>query len=822
MKKNYLKSLKVFLTLLLLCGVSNAWGANYTKLFTIKSADVVSNSDYQKYTRGFDEVNNIPSFIITFGGNNKSVGTNSGKRSNCNLSTYSKYAVSPVTTSDVASAFVSTSSISDVAKISYTFNGGSNQTNTNVYLIYSSDGNTFSQLSLTSGTQGATISSGTAYEFSKCSGYFGLLFKATNTSGAWRIDDVNITFYKKSTTSTEAYTITFNAGSNGTCSTTELTEASAGAGVTLPGCTANTGYVFKGWSTTENGTTPDAGKVGETYKPSSNCTLYAVYTKTYVLTITQPEAGGTLTVKNGDTQLETGATVEVGTNLTCEVTDIPEGKRFSRFYAKWGEGDKENKYKGTNPTTFDNLTKENLPENISALQIYVSYQDLKKYTINYMVNGVNTDAQENVYEGTALVFPTVNDFGGKVFVGWSETEITEATDVKPTLVETTDLTATANATYYAVFATKRVGEEKSEELTNDAIKSWGKLAYNTEKTYEGTDLNYSIFGFTDADDRQWIQLKKDKGVYVKITAPSNIKKVDVKITSASNSSGGINDISKHTAFSGMVGLVTTDCSFSTSSENVGSTEEVEDYIATISVSGEAKELYLKVSTGARVWSITTHYGTPDSYSGYCTIVASRTQDVEIASSGYSSFSSTYAVTIPEGVTAYYATGVEGNKVSMIEVEGGVIPANEGVIIKGVASQEYTFIETVSDKTFNDNKLVAVSERIEGLAPEVTVDDVTYKNYVFSGGQFHPFTSGATISVGAGKAYLQIVKPSDENAKFEMSFGDVTGINTIDNGQLTIDNSKAYNLNGVRVNPSTGSGQAYKGIVIMNGKKYISK
>lgn len=160
------------------------------KTFEITSDDVVSNSGYAKYESTIDERN----WIITFGGNNKSVGTNSGNRSKCNLSSYTKYAVSPVTTSDVASAFASTTKLTGVKKISYTFNGGSNQTNTNVYVIYSSDGNTFSQITLTSGTQGATISSGTAYEFNACDGYFALLFKATNSSGNWRIDYVNIEF----------------------------------------------------------------------------------------------------------------------------------------------------------------------------------------------------------------------------------------------------------------------------------------------------------------------------------------------------------------------------------------------------------------------------------------------------------------------------------------------------------------------------------------------------------------------------------------------------------------------------------------------------
>lgn len=165
-------------------------GGSTTKTFTIASADVVTNSSYAGYNTTVD----TRDWVITFGGNNKSVGTNSGNRSKCVLTNYSKYAVSPVTTSSIAAAFASKTSISKVSKISYTFNGGSNQTNTNVYLLYSSNNTTFSQVTLTKGTQGASISSGTEFEFAECSGYFAVLFEATNSSGAWRIDDVNLTF----------------------------------------------------------------------------------------------------------------------------------------------------------------------------------------------------------------------------------------------------------------------------------------------------------------------------------------------------------------------------------------------------------------------------------------------------------------------------------------------------------------------------------------------------------------------------------------------------------------------------------------------------
>lgn len=101
----------------------------------------------------------------------------------------------------------------------------------------------------------------------------------TATANA-RFKTIVVTFGTTGGTTPEPtpYTVTFNAGSNGSCSATSLTEESAGAGVTLPSCTANTNYTFEGWSTSSTPTSADAGAADATYKPSSNCTLYAYYT----------------------------------------------------------------------------------------------------------------------------------------------------------------------------------------------------------------------------------------------------------------------------------------------------------------------------------------------------------------------------------------------------------------------------------------------------------------------------------------------------------------------------------------------------------------
>ena len=86
------------------------------------------------------------------------------------------------------------------------------------------------------------------------------------------------------TATSTKYKVTFNAGSNGSCSTSSITEASAGAGVTLPDVTPNSGYRFLGWATTSSATTANAGTAGATYKPTSNITLYAVYKQQCTIT----------------------------------------------------------------------------------------------------------------------------------------------------------------------------------------------------------------------------------------------------------------------------------------------------------------------------------------------------------------------------------------------------------------------------------------------------------------------------------------------------------------------------------------------------------
>ena len=96
-----------------------------------------------------------------------------------------------------------------------------------------------------------------------------------------RITQIVITY---TTAAASKHTVTFDAGS-GTCSTSSLTESTAGAGVTLPTATICDGWEFAGWKetsaiSTETTTAPTLLSEGSNYKPTGNCTLYAVYSRT--------------------------------------------------------------------------------------------------------------------------------------------------------------------------------------------------------------------------------------------------------------------------------------------------------------------------------------------------------------------------------------------------------------------------------------------------------------------------------------------------------------------------------------------------------------
>lgn len=154
-------------------------------------------------------------------------------------------------------------------------------------------------------------------------------------------------------------------------------------------------------------------------------------------------------------------------------------------------------------------------------------------------------------------------------------------------------------------STKVAGNYAS--LTKADIVGLGTLAYNTEKTITKENLTWYFKAYKDNKDRPWVQLKNTTGAYIKVIAPKPIKEIRLTITSASNKSGGIEDITKHTDYSKDIHLKTTDSIGTSDTDDVAKTSVITNHLATLVPTGSNTELYIKVSAGARIWGIEVDY-----------------------------------------------------------------------------------------------------------------------------------------------------------------------------------------------------------------------
>ena len=107
----------------------------------------------------------------------------------------------------------------------------------------------------------------------------------------------------------------------------------------------------------------------------------------------------------------------------------------------------------------------------------ITIKELPKYTYEWSVNG--KVAQTTVItEGEAVVPPADPEpIGGKVFTGWVTTPTVDAATAPE--YATIDATATANTTYFAVFATQTIGTDKWVKKAAEKVKEGGVYALVT-------------------------------------------------------------------------------------------------------------------------------------------------------------------------------------------------------------------------------------------------------------------------------------------------------------------------------------------------------
>lgn len=167
----------------------------------------------------------------------------------------------------------------------------------------------------------------------------------------------------------------------------------------------------------------------------------------------------------------------------------------------------------------------------------------------------------------------------------------------------------------------------------------------------------------------------------------------------------------------------------------------------------------------------------------------------IKANDYTTLCLPFNVKLPESSTvkAYYASQAAGSVLKLEEITGGVIPANQGVILQntGDAEANINLAITTDNGTPFDNKLVGVTAKRAGY----TAGD----NYVLAekNGKVGFYKANFT-TILANKAYLpQTNIQNAQGVMMAFSFGDeVTGIDNVNAATATA--KKYYDLQGRRV------------------------
>ena len=313
-------------------------------------------------------------------------------------------------------------------------------------------------------------------------------------------------FYGFTFTPITHYTVTFNAGTNGTCSTTSLTQEYANASITLPEVTPKTGYKFDGWYTAAEGGT----KVTSPYTPQSepgDITLYAHYISTVSTSVVATFENPTKTTWNeknqngftitgvSNTKTDGSAKLSSGGSITL---NIPEGYTvtgfdFTLLCANTSEGstlsvgdDEISVYDGTHTlhkmnlsssvtgSTTLTITNSGAKElNIESIKVYGS----NAKSISFTTHPLDAEYVKDATSVKALtVAAKVNNVTGDTpsisyHWFWNNTKSTDGgTAINDQESSTSCIpgVSTTGTKYYYCKATATVGEETLEAYSNIA------------------------------------------------------------------------------------------------------------------------------------------------------------------------------------------------------------------------------------------------------------------------------------------------------------------------------------------------------------------
>ena len=179
----------------------------------------------------------------------------------------------------------------------------------------------------------------------------------------------------------------------------------------------------------------------------------------------------------------------------------------------------------------------------------------------------------------------------------------------------------------------------------------------------------------------------------------------------------------------------------------------------------------------------------------------------VGNAGWATLCLNYDAEIPAGVTCYAVSAVDGELATLNEIEGGVIPANTGVIVEAEAGS-YTF--EVAEEAGSD-----VANELIGTIVNTYITKEAYVLGIVDDkvGLYKAEMAGGAWLNNANKAYLPAsAVPNKSAAFYGFEWNGTTGVEKV---EIINEKSEIYDLTGRRVDSITAPG-----IYIVNGVKRV--
>ena len=329
------------------------------------------------------------------------------------------------------------------------------------------------------------------------------------------------------------------------------------------------------------------------------------------------------------------------------------------------------------------------------------------------------------------------------------------------------------------------------------IESIGVKSYSSYTSWSEVQLNTSvIYAGHSHKNNTAIQLRSSDNLSGIITTKSGVNAEKIVVEWASNTTNGriLNIYGKNTPYESTADL------YDTNKQGKLLGQIKKGQATELQIDGDYEYIGIRSSSAAMyVESIEI------------TWVAKKVSvhSLNVTAAGWATLYLGYNAIIPTGVEAYAISEVQNDWAKLSPVEG-IIPANEGVIIKANAGA-YDFIQTTEIASIEANLL-------KGTLTDKDIQGEAYVLGLVDGevGLYKALMNGTAWKNNANKAYLPM--PADsQNISFYSFRGDdeenTTAIENVETATVNV----IYDLSGRRVETITAPG-----IYVVNGRKMLVK